>query len=60
MKGSEVKLEGRAATIQDVTVILNEILEQVVRNAKPMYVILGRQYISLIINPFSFIFFLCV
>ena len=60
MKGSEVKLEGRAATIHDVTVILNEILEQVVRNAKPMYVILGRRYISLIINPFSFIFFLCV
>ena len=60
VKGSEVKLEGRAATIHDVTVILNEILEQVVRNAKPMYVILGRRYISLIINPFSFIFFLCV
>lgn len=34
-KVPEVRLEGRAATIHDVTLILNEILEQVIRTAKP-------------------------
>lgn len=31
----EVKLEGRAATIYDVSIILNEILDQAIRIAKP-------------------------